>query len=82
MVVDVILEQTENSKPRLFLIVPAKLFPKATERNRIKRWCRESWRKNTLAGENDLLTTIRIKNKTVDHNSIQNDLKTVAAMYV
>lgn len=52
----------KSLKTRLFCVVPKKSTPKATQRNKLKRWCREAWRAAGLT-QSKTTTTIRVHGK-------------------
>jgi len=75
---DITLEHQGGLPARVFCIVSTKKFPKATQRNQIKRWCREVWYKNTHISRSNIQTTIRIKSKEINYKNIQNDITKAA----
>lgn len=51
--------------------VPAKIVPKAVGRNKIKRWCREIWRKSGFKNKKEAAYEIGIKIKKAQNRTFQ-----------
>jgi RNase P protein component len=73
-VVDVMVETGRSRPPLLHIDVTAKRFPKAVNRNKVKRWCREGWRKTSFSRTPGIKVTMRVKDKKPEYHTILSDL--------
>lgn len=67
--------KNESCLARLGMAVPKKAVPLSVQRNRLKRICREIFRKNNALHAGDYVLVAQARAKTVDNKLIQAELR-------